>query len=268
MNERLFYCDTNILRFLIDNPSKWPAFQRRLYDLDAVIALSWIQIIELSRVPHYHRGVSRLLLNNRSALLKWWKDLLTEEVERFPETTLVDPLQRPLISDYLKGQVGEFLLQALFSTYQVDIMSEVIDGSKEQYMRVMSWLSTTAPEPTADKEIDFKLHNFGFVLSELRSVNEPFVTSYAKRVEDLKVEAFRGSYMRAAYTYYRYIQDGISPIASDIGDMYQVFYMPYCKNVVLEKSMSGILHRLRKDKNLLPKTEIKSIRYVRELEDS
>jgi hypothetical protein len=150
VNERLYYCDTNILRFLIDNPPKWPAFQKHLAALDAVLALSWIQIIELSKIPHYHQGVSKLLINNRSALLKWWKDLLIEETEHFPNTLMVDPIQRPLISDYLSGYVGEFILQALFSTYQVDLMSQILNESKEQYMRIMSWLPTTAPEPKAD----------------------------------------------------------------------------------------------------------------------
>ena len=194
--------------------------------------------------------------------------MLKEETERFPDTSTVDSIQRPLISDYLSGFVGEFILQALFSAYQVDIMSQILNESKEQYMKIMSWLSTTAPSPKADANIDFEMHNFGFVLRELGDVNGPFVNMFKDQVDELKVKAFQGSYIRAAYTYYRYIKDGFAPQPSDIADMYQVFYMPYCKNVILEKSMSGILYRLRNDKGLLPETDIKSIRFVRSLGDN
>ncbi|MEW6716123.1 MAG: hypothetical protein AB1345_01275 [Chloroflexota bacterium] len=211
--------------------------------------------------------MSSLLLSCRSALLKWWRDLLGEEIKHYPETAAVDPIQRPLISDYLQGHVGQLILQALFSAYEVDIMSQAIDDNKEQYMKVMAWLSTTAPGHQAVKNIDFMLHNYGFVVSELRDVNESFIDTFKERAEDLNVAAFRGSYLRAAYTYYRYIGEGYTPQPSDIGDLHQVFYVPYCKNVILEKSMAGILYQLRRQKNLLLETDIKSMRFVRTLAD-
>ncbi len=119
--------------------------------------------------------------------------------KHYPDTTVVDPIQRPLISDYLHGHFGQFALEALFSSYQIDIMARVIDENKEQYMRVMSWLSTTAPKPTADKNIDFTLHNFGFVTHEVSDVNKQFLDVFKGKDEFPKVEEFRGSYMRAAY---------------------------------------------------------------------
>lgn len=267
MNDQFFYCDTNILRYLVDNPSKWTAFRQHLFAIKAILVVSWIQVIELSKVPHYHEGISRLLLSTRSALLKWWKDLLREETEHYPQTTVIDPIQRPLISDYLRDQGGQFVLRALFSSYEVDLMWQTLDDDKEPYMKVMSWLSTTAPGPAADENVDFTLHNYGFVVHELRELNESFLNTFKGRANDLNVEAFRGSYMRAAYTYYRFVQKGFAPQPSDIGDIHQVFYVPYCKSVVLEKSMAGILYQLRREKNLAPETDIKSIRFVRDLPD-
>ncbi len=79
------------------------------------------------------------------------------------------------------------------------------------------------------------------------------------------MELFHGSYIRAAYTYYRYIRKGMHPEKSDIGDIHQIFYVPYCDEVIVEKSVAGFLHQLQKDKRLLDQISIKSIRFVREL---
>src|SRR4030067_338709 len=111
VNERLFFCDTNILRYLVDNPPRWLALRKHLSEINALLVLSWIKIVELSKVPHYHEGISRILLNTPSALLKWWKDLLGDEVKCYPDTFTIDPIQPPLISDYLQGRLGQFILQ-------------------------------------------------------------------------------------------------------------------------------------------------------------
>lgn len=201
-------------------------------------------------------------------MFKWWKNILKEEVELYPTTLALDPILRPILTDLFHGSSGRVELQALLDAYDVDLMWQILDESKQPYMKVMSWLSRTAPGDNADKHLDFVLHNYGFVVSELREDNQSFIDTFKGQASELKPELFRGSYIRAAYTYYRYVLKGMTPQPSDIGDIHHVFYVPYSSEVVQEKSMAGILHQIREEKGFPSETQIKSIRFIRDLPHS
>lgn len=65
--------------------------------------------------------------------------------------------------------------------------------------------------------------------------------------------------LKATYTYYKYIFNSREPDSSDAGDLQQVFYFPYCKYIVIEKEMAGILSMIKKDQGLLKKLKLNQL---------
>lgn len=259
------YCDTNILSKIVDNPENWPAFHKYLSETQALLVVSLIQIVEFKKVPHYHQGLSKLLLSTPSAIFKWWKNILREETKLYPTTEGLDPIVRPILTDLLHGASGQIELETLLGADDIELIWQTVDSSKEPYMKVISWLPSTAPNNKTFMDMDFKLHNYGVVADEIREVNQDLINALKGQADKFKPELFRGSYTRAAYSYYRYILKGLTPEPSDIGDIHHVFYAPYSDEMITEKSMASILHQLRKEKGLLPKTQIREIRFLRDL---
>jgi hypothetical protein len=267
MNQRITFCDTNILRYLIDHPEKWTAFRRYLAETETSLSVSMIQLLEFEKLPNYYYGLLKLLSIMPANMLNWWKNILADEIKLYPVNTNsnINLILGNVIDGIIYTPSKHFSLKEILESNEISLLWDSFEQSKDHYMPVLSWLPSTSPKPSADQNIDFTLHNFGFVLSEIRDVDNNFIPSFKGRYDELVVEAFKGSYLRAAYTYYRYIRNGMSPERSDVGDILQVFYMPYCANVIVEKSMAGFLYQLQRDKGLLNQVKIKTIRFVRNL---
>jgi hypothetical protein len=109
------------------------------------------------------------------------------------------------------------------------------------------------------------MHNYGFVLQTLRDVAPRVVEFIKEDTTTFDPTSFPGAYMHGAYVYYRYILKEMNHEPSDTPDIHQVFYIPYCAEVIVEKSMAGILHQLQEERSLIPEVKINSIRRIREV---
>lgn len=227
-----------------------------------------VQLLELKKLPRYYQGFLQLLSIVPANIFNWWKNILKYEVKYYPKSLIVNPVLGYIIGEMIQTPLERFSLREILESNELSLLWDYFEELKDKYMPVLSWLPSTSPKSGANHDLDFDLHNFGYVLGELGDVDDNFVPSFKGKYSELKPEIFRGSYLRAAYTYYRYIRVGMTPERSDLGDIHQVFYMPYCKTAIVEKSMAGFLHQLRNDKGLLDHVDIKSIRFIRELPHS
>lgn len=264
-NEKAFFCDTNILRFLVEHPGKWMNLKKYLENNKYRLVFSPVQFIEFKKIPRFHNGLTNLLSTVPSAFTKGSMKIIEEEIVNYPSPIKVSLFHEPTINEIINSHLGDFGFQLLFDSINAEILWDSLNYLKPQYMELFSWLPTTLPSQPNKVEVDFMLHNFGGVVGELRKVNQEFVNTFRGNPSSLDVKYFYGAYLSAAYIHYRYILKGITPEPSDVGDIHQVFYFPYCQEIVIEKSMSNILYQLKHERDLLADTSVKTIRFIRSL---
>ena len=264
-DEEAFFCDTNILRFLVEHPNKWERLRKYLQENNYRLVFSPIQFIEFKKIPRYHDGLTKLLSSVPSSFTKGSTKILEEEISNYPSSAKIELFHKPSINEIIGKHLGNFGFQLLLDSINAEILWDSMNDMKPKYMDLFSWLPTTLPSASEKIEVDFMLHNFGVVIGELRKVNQEFVKSFRESPNSLKVDYFCGAHVSAAYVYYRYILKGITPEPSDVGDIHQVFYFPYCREIVTEKSMSSIIYQLKRERDIMANTSVKTIRFIRSL---
>lgn len=252
---------------MLDESSRVSRFVRYIEDSKSLFSLSLIQTIELTKLPQYHDSLAELILAADAHIFAWWKAIVEEEADRYPGRERVDPLSRPSLASHYRGPNGQSKLALALAGDDLDVLWREFEDQKIRYKPVMDWLPSTIPSSQSKSAIDqdFSVHNFGFVIGTLREISPDLVGTIEPELDALDEKAFPGAYLHAAYTYYRYILKGMSSKPSDVPDVHQVFYVPYCWKVIVEKSMAGILHQLKNERGLLSDVEIHSIRHARSL---
>ena len=264
-NKNLIFFDTNILREIIIRKEKWHSISQYLKTENLVIVISAVQFIELYKVKRYHDVVANFLLEMPSLMFRWWTEILKDEVEAFPHTLRVQHLTFPSFQEMFSWTDQGNKLRSVLDDPKIGFMWEAMEAEKLQFLPIMTSVSKTRPKNQDFIDQDFELHNFGRVSSDIRKVSKTFIDENKGGLEPSSLEIFSGSFLRASFLYYKHILRGAKPEPSDLGDYYQTFYIPYCSIVVVEKDMAGILHLLKKERKLLPNTEIKSIRFIRQM---
>lgn len=174
-------------------------------------------------------------------------EILREEICKYPSPAEISLFHEPSINEIIRAHLGNFGFQLLLDSINAEILWDTMNDKKPGYLELFFWLPRTLPSPPEKEkvDVDFLLHNYGVVIGELEKVDRNFVKTFRASPSSLDVKYFRGVYLSAAYIYYRYIFRGINPGPSDIGDIHQVVYFPYCREIVIEKSMSNILFQLK-----------------------
>ena len=82
----------------------------------------------------------------------------------------------------------------------------------------------------------------------------------------LKDEVFRSIQLFAYFVYYQYYLDNRVPKEiSDFGDLFHLFYIPYCKMVIIERDMCNILNKIKSHGQILSNVNVRNIDFFKEL---
>ena len=264
---RILLCDTNIIREVLSDEGYLDPFVQHIRDNEFLLALSLVQAVELFKITDSHRQLADLLFATDAHFFKWWKDIVAEEVGTHAGGQSIEPLAKSSIPAHYPGPAGRDNLRQLFAGSDIRALYSEFEDQKSRYKEVMDWLPSTTPQSGTQQatDIDFELHNYGFVLSTLRDVSPDFVEGIRGNIESFDPHSFPGAYLHGAYIYYRYILKGMRSAPSDVMDIHQVFYVPYCKKVILEKSMGSILHQLRRERGLVEGVAIEAMPHIRSI---
>lgn len=264
---RILFCDTNIIRTVLDDETHLDPFVQHVQENGYLLALSLVQVVELFKITHYHGPLADLIFATNAHFFKWWKEVIAEEVRAHAKGRPIELLSRPSIAAHYPGRTGRDDLRQALAGIDLEALYKEFEDQKSRYKGVMDWLPSTAPESGTQEatDIDFELHNYGFVLSTLRDVSPEFVEEIRGGPESLDPHLFPGAYIHGAYIYYRFILDGMISAPSDVMDIHQVFYVPYCSKVIMEKSMGSILYRLRRERGLIEGVDIVAMPHLRSI---
>lgn len=98
----------------------------------------------------------------------------------------------------------------------------------------------------------------------LRFNHKKFLKNFKNEIEKLNFEIFL-SVRTFAYTifYKYYLQDREPNKLSDFGDLFHIFYIPYCKLAIIERDLCNVLNQIKRNSNILNNVKIRNIDFFK-----
>jgi|SRR5712692_4202510 len=133
------------------------------------------------------------------------------------------------------------------------------DARNEQKMVAQLWmqklreLEGNFPPSKSGKYTKDQADFFAWTITvqELGFSQPEFLKQFKDKVTNLKTEAFPSIKIMGYVVFYKYYLAGQEPKASDFGDMFQLYDIPYCKLAIMERNMCDILNQIKKNHNVL-----------------
>lgn len=271
--ESLAYIDTNVLSQLAKKIrdkkiSDVMEFRQYLIDNKLCIAISETHMLELSDAYKLGESLAILLLILPSALLISREMILEKEVNiypsRFKESIVAIPLN-PLLLQSPKP--FNLLKEHLFSKQQVIAARKEQKNQAAEMYQINQRQKSNFPNAKTGKFEKYQAKMFADIMlyEALASLHRKFFLSFKKEdINTLKTSNFQGVQLRAMAIFYKYYLQNRQPKnTSDLGDFSHLYYLPYCKLVILEKDLCNILNQITNEYDILPSTAIEDISFVR-----
>jgi hypothetical protein len=251
------YLDTNILSLAVEHSEWYRPFFNFLFRNHLYIAFSDSLLLELSQAARKHAD-----FNTFFTILPWGKvksfgTVIDEEVKSYPNVRS-DPLLVCGANLEVKSQtVAEWLVS--------DKVRE--DWRKQQLCvnnmkRQLDYVKSNFPPSTMGVYSKEQAEVFAWMVAvQWLGESHP---AFIKKLNDnrvlLKAGAFFSIKLYAYYVYYKYYLGNRQPKElSDFGELFHLFYFPYCKLIILERDMCNILNEIKSNCNVLGGVEVKNV---------
>lgn len=244
---RFAHADTNILSMVSKDLTLWRPLQDFLHSNDLCLAISGAQAAELSEAKHLHESLNVLLTAVPSVIIKNADKVLNEEVESHPQRRTVTLLSYPLNA----------LLRTTLSDYLSD--PALAQARREQRIAAKCWIerlvnlkSNFAPTKSG-KYTKEQAEEFVWLLMlpELSISHLEFLTRFKNDLANLKTNVFRSCRIMGYVTFYKYYIGKQEPKLNDFGDMFQLYDLPYCRLVIIERNMCEFLRQIKRNHDVL-----------------
>lgn len=260
------YLDTNILSYLARNYLKWSFLQKFLIKNDLCIALSDEHFAELHDAKKLHNKLSSLLLFLPSAIIKPMEDIIEEEVKAHPyirtDSILLHPLNQLILE---KGGFKEVISYFRFNKLGV-ARKEQLEHA-EKMPEVHKKLKPNFPPTKSGKYIKGQASDFAdkITFQWLAATHIDFLEDFEYRFEKLNLKIFL-SIRTFAYTifYKYYLQNREPNKLSDFGDLFHVFYIPYCELAIMERDLCNVLNQIKVNSDILNNVKIENIGFFKD----
>lgn len=272
---QLAYFDTNVFSALVKKPASWPIVRTLFVQNNLLLGVSDVNYLELSDVPGLHRDLAFFLLKTPSAFFKPATQMIEEEIKAYLAGEEVDPLVGPISTLLLESDDPVGTLEAFFREQVItDIRSAMVERKPAFVDRIEDTLRNFQPvvHPERFTEEDGPYYAYQSIVSQILMPDWP---ECAQRVlEQLKQvprstpslpPQFRGLWLFGLVQFYRYFLHRRTPVGEDYGDLLHALLIPYCRLVVVERSLSDDLSHIKGQDPVLQATEIHHLGFLREL---
>jgi hypothetical protein len=254
------YLDAKIISMTVEHPEWYRPLFNFLFKNNLYIAFSDALLADLSKATRKHDEFNTFFTILPSAKIKSFEAVIEEEVNSYPkirtDTLLLSPTSSEsskqtianwLISDEIKEARRKQLLYAEnIKQHLESVKSNFLPSSHGKYNKgqaeMFAWLIT---------------------VEWLRKSHPDFMKKLIDNKRLLKAEAFPSIQLFAYYVYYRYYLDNRQPsVLSDFGDLFHLFYFPYCKLIILERHMCSILNKIKSHSKMLDGVKVTNIDFL------
>jgi hypothetical protein len=266
----LAYFDTNIYRALVSQPKSWQTIQDFLSSENLVLAMSDMNVWELSDVTNLHRRLAEFMLCRPFRLFKPATRIIDEEVHAALAGKQIIPFMGTLAVES-DDPVAELAL-----CFQNEVIQEarttMLDRKAAYEKRIRGTRENFGPIAVKDR---FSEADGPYYASRL--IWQTVLTDWPETSADLErvfgvtqvpptpPPQFRGLWLFALTQFYRYYLHRRRPNGNDFGDIFQTVPIAYCRLAVVENILCEDLSHLKRNDPILQDTEIHNLEFLRRL---
>jgi len=258
------YFDTNIILEIAKNKSLWNDLYTFLEQNDLTMGLSTGQIAEIADAKKLHQPLVGLFLSVPTALLKIWDVIVNEEIESYPNVRTKTLMMYPLNVILAEKNGVDKLFGFLSSDNLVNARSQQKVLATQMYSRHRQLKKNFPPSKTGkyDKE-QASFFADVLVMQMLANIDRQFLVEINKDISLLHLEVFKSIRTYAYLLFYKYYLGNREPSKlSDFGDLGHLFYLPYCRLIVMERDLCAILNQIKQNQDVLENSIIKNIEFL------
>jgi hypothetical protein len=245
---RFAHPDTNIISIVCKDLGLWRPLQDFLHAYDLCLGISGAQVAELSDAKNLHESLNVLLTAVPCVLIKTADKILSEEVLSHPQRRKDSLLSYPLNALLGTSSFADYLSSPALANAR----SEQRLTSK-QWIERLDNLKSNFPAAKSGKYTKQQADEFVWLLTiqELAVDHLEFLNAFKDDVSKLKTDVLLSQRIMGYVVFYKYYMAGLKPKASDFGDMFHLYDLPYCKLAIVERNMCEILNQIKKNHNVL-----------------
>jgi hypothetical protein len=261
---RFAYFDTNIISNLAKNQSLRDSLSAFLVEHDLTLGLSTAQVVELADARKLHTSLVALFLSVPTALLKTWDAVIAEEVEAHPrrrtQSLLMYPVNAMLLED---GGIGR-----LYGLLSSEPLAKARRGQllyAQQMEARLTRLKNNFPPSKSGKYVRKQSDKFADyqVMQWLVEDHRGFIEAMQADISSFHPEVFLSIRLFAHVLFYKYYLGNREPKKlSDFGDLFHLFYIPYCELAVMERDLCNVLNQIKRNHDILENTSVKNIDFL------
>jgi hypothetical protein len=251
------YFDANIISMIVEHPEWYRPLFNFLFENHFCIAVSDTLLIALSQETIIQADFNTFFTLLPSAKIKSFEAVIEEEVKSYPKM-LIDALSLwSTDSDFSKETITSWLISDKIKEAQ---RKQLLHAKKmKQYLESVK---SNFPPSNLGKYNSGQAEIFAWMLTVqwLKGSHPEFMKKLNENRRLLKAEAFPSIQLFAYYVYYKCYVDNKQPKAlPDFGNLFNLFYFPYCKLVILERDMCSILNKIKTHSKMLDGVELRNV---------
>ena len=252
------YFDTNIISMSVEHPEMYCPLFNFLFENHLCIAVSDALLIELAaQETRKQADFNTFFTLLPSAKIKSFEAVVDEEVKSYPNTRTDTLSLWPADSGFGKETITSWL-----------ISDEIKEAERKQLLHVkkmkqcLESVNFNFPPSIMGMYDRGQAEIFAWMLSVqwLRGSHPELMKKLNEDRRLLKAEAFPSIQLFAYYVYYKCYLGNRQPRAlPDFGDLFNLFYFPYCKLIILERDMFRILNQIKSYCKVLDRVEVRNV---------
>lgn len=254
------YLDTNIISMVVGHPEWYRGLFNFLFENHFYIAFSDALLTDLIQAKRYQLDFTTFFTILPSAKIKSFEAVIEEEVKSYPKIRTDTLLLRPT-----NLVLGEQITTSWLNSEEVKEAREKQLLCSKDIRQNLEIVKSNFPPSNQDKYSGGQTEIFAWMVTAqwLKKNHPDFIKKLNDNKRLLKAEVFSSIQLFAYYVYFRYYLGNRQPKEiSDFGCLFHLFYLPYCKLVIVEHDMFSILNKIKLHSKVLEGVEVANVDFL------
>jgi len=242
---------------VVEHPELYRPLFNFLFENHLCIAFSDALLVELSQATRKHDKFNTFFTILPSAKIKSFEAVIEEEVKSYPKMRTDILLLRPTNSEFGRQTITSWL-----SSDKIEEPRRNQQLYTKNIKQQLEYVKSNFPPSNQGKYNIEQAEIFAWMVTVqwLKRSYPDFMKKLNDNRRLLKAEAFPSIQLFAYYVYYKYYLDNRQPKElSDFGDLFHLFYFPYCTLIILERNMYSILNQIKSRCKVLDGVEVNNV---------
>jgi len=254
------YFDKNIISLIVEHSELYRPLFNFLFENHFCIAVSDALLIQLSQETRKQADFNTFFTLLPSDRIKSYEAVIEEEVKSYLEMRADTLSLWSANSAFRNETIASWLISDKIKEAQ---RKQLLNAKKVKH-HLESIRSSFPPSNLGKYKIEqAEIFAWMFTVQWLRGNHPQFICKLNENRHLLKAELFPSIQLFAYYVYYTCFLGNKQPRAlSELGDLFNLFYFPYCKLIILERDMCSVLNKIKLHSNMLDGVEVANIDFL------